>query len=152
MSFTAREGRIQLLGELGQAVHELAVAVACLAEAYELVDEGLADTLERRLFGPTQAAYARARRAQMEFASRVGLSDVPGAPASSGTHSADPRDYLQRGLESVERADALIAELQDSMLPVEVGDRELRDGLSESRSLIAEVPGRTRELLRTVGR
>jgi hypothetical protein len=37
-------------------------------------------------------------------------------------------------------------------MPVEVGDRELRDGLSATRELIAAVPGRGRELLRMVGR
>jgi hypothetical protein len=42
--------------------------------------------------------------------------------------------------------------MQDSLLPVEVGDRELRDGLSETRELIASVPAHGRQLLRTIGR
>ena len=46
----------------------------------------------------------------------------------------------------------MIAEMQDSMLPVEVGDRELRDGLSQTRELISTVPGRGRQLLRMIGR
>jgi hypothetical protein len=38
------------------------------------------------------------------------------------------------------------------MLPVEVGDPQLRAGLSEVRRLIAEVPARAHDLVRTVGR
>ena len=46
----------------------------------------------------------------------------------------------------------MLAELQDSMMPVEVGDRELRAGLSETRESIAELPARARRLMRTQGR
>ena len=46
----------------------------------------------------------------------------------------------------------MIAGMQDSMLPVEVGDRELRDGLTETRELIADAPGHARQLIRTIGR
>jgi hypothetical protein len=52
----------------------------------------------------------------------------------------------------MEQADHTIAELQDSMMPVEVGDTELRAGLSDTRSLIAELPARGRRLLRALGR
>jgi hypothetical protein len=45
-----------------------------------------------------------------------------------------------------------LGELQDSMLPVEVGDVELRAGLSEIRELVGGVRGRARELLRVLGR
>jgi hypothetical protein len=38
------------------------------------------------------------------------------------------------------------------MLPVEVGDRELRDGIAETRSRIATVPDAARRLLRIFGR
>jgi hypothetical protein len=55
-------------------------------------------------------------------------------------------------MEAVERADLLIGELQDSMLPVEVGDRELRDDLAGTRERIAGVPAHARELLRRIGR
>lgn len=152
MSFSAREGRVELLDRLHSAAEELAVALACLSEAYELVPDQLADALEEQLFAPVQAAYALARRTASDFAARHRLSDPPAAEGSSGARSGDPRTYLARVLESVQRADAEIAELQDSMLPVEVGDRELRDGLTETRRLVAHAPGRARELLRTVGR
>ena len=38
------------------------------------------------------------------------------------------------------------------MAPVEVGDAELRAGLSEVRALLARVPLAVRELQRTLGR
>ena len=49
-------------------------------------------------------------------------------------------------------ADTILAELQDGMMPVEVGDRELRDGLAEVRSTLGGVSGHARELLRVLGR
>jgi hypothetical protein len=53
---------------------------------------------------------------------------------------------------AVGRADARLSQLQDSMRPVEVGDAELRAGLSEVRRQIAEVPRRASELVRGLGR
>jgi hypothetical protein len=38
------------------------------------------------------------------------------------------------------------------MLPVEVGDRELREGLAAARSVIADVPARGADLVRSIGR
>jgi hypothetical protein len=38
------------------------------------------------------------------------------------------------------------------MLPVEVGDPELRAGLEQVRGLLGEVPGRARRFVRTLGR
>ena len=38
------------------------------------------------------------------------------------------------------------------MLPVEVGDRELRAGIAEVRELLGGLRGRARELVRTLGR
>jgi hypothetical protein len=46
----------------------------------------------------------------------------------------------------------MLGELQDSMLPVEVGDVELRTGLAEVRELLGGVRMRARELVRTLGR
>ena len=46
----------------------------------------------------------------------------------------------------------MLADLQDSMRPVEVGDAELRAGLAEVRALLAPLPDRAREILRTLGR
>ena len=50
------------------------------------------------------------------------------------------------------RADRTLAQLQDSMRPVEVGDAELRAGLSEVRRLVAPWPHAANELVRGLGR
>jgi hypothetical protein len=152
MAYTSESARRQLLDELAQAVEELGLAFAALGEAYEEVDERTADVLERELFRPVQGAYGRARRTHSEFAQRHQLPGRQFAEASPGAHSGDPRVYLERAIEATERADHVIAGMQDSLLPVEVGDRELRDGLTETRELIASVPARGRALLRTIGR
>jgi hypothetical protein len=152
MSFTNEEGRRQLLDDVGGAVDELAVAIACLSEAYEALDEDTADRLEADMFRPVQAAYGRARRARSEFAERYHVADgnSDSAPAAIGVQ--DPRQYIERAVEAAEAADQRIAELQDSMLPVDVGDSEIRAGLTDTRTLIADVPVRGRRLLRTLGR
>ena len=43
-------------------------------------------------------------------------------------------------------------ELQDSMRPVEVGDAELRAGLAQIRTTLADVRGRATKLLSLLGR
>jgi hypothetical protein len=152
MAYTSESARVQLLDQLAEATDQLAIALASLGEAYELLDERTAEILEQRLFHPVQAAYGRARRTHTEFAQRHGLSARTFAPGSPGAHSADARVHLERAIAAIERADQVVAEMQDSMLPVEVGDRELRDGLTETRELIGTAPGNGRQLLRTVGR
>ena len=52
---------------------------------------------------------------------------------------------MGRAVEAVGEADRLLAELQDSMLPVEAGDEELRAGLKVSiREPLGGLPGRGR--------
>lgn len=152
MSYTTDEGRKQLLADVAGATDELALAVAALGEAYEELDEQTADRLEEELFRPAQAAYGRLRRTYAEFASRSGLPGSSFGSSSGGLHSGDPRVYVDRAVEAVERADQGLAALQDSMLPVEVGDRELREGLTDVRETIAELPARARRLMRAQGR
>ena len=152
MAYTAQEARVQLLDDLGRGIDQLSLGLACVGEAYDELDEQSADALEEQLFRPLQAAYGRSRRTHAEFASRYDLPQRTFEARSPGTHSNDPRVYLERTVEATEQADHLIAELQDSMMPVEVGDTELRAGLSEVRSLIAELPARGRRLLHLLGR
>lgn len=152
MAYTSESARARLLDELGEAVDQLAAALASLGEAYEEVDEHTAEVLEEQLFRPVQGAYGRARRTYTEFAQRYRLSARSFAPGSPGAHSADPRVHIERAVTAIERADQVVAEMQDSMLPVEVGDRELRDGLTATRELIAAAPAHGRQLLRTIGR
>jgi len=66
----------------------------------------------------------------------------------SATSSWDASSRLQ----AIGSADLKLATLQDSMLPVEVGDAELRAGLEQVRSAIADLRARAHELVRTLGR
>jgi len=152
MSYSAGEARVQLLEEVADATDQLALALASLGEAYEELDEQTADVLEEQLFRPTQSAYGRLRRTHAEFAARHRLPGREFEASSGGLHSADPRVYVDRAIDAIERADQVLANLQDSMLPVDVGDRELRAGLSETRATIADLPARARRLMRTHGR
>jgi hypothetical protein len=152
MSFTNAEGRRRLLDDVIDATTDLARSIACLTEAYEALDEQTADRLEEQMFRPVQAAYGRARRTHTEFANRYRLPDGAVAEASPGVAVHDPRAYIERAIEAVEAADQRIAELQDSMLPIDVGDTEVRAGLTETRALLADVPARGRQLLRSLGR
>ena len=152
MAYSAADARRQLLDDVAEAADQLALGLASLGEAYEELDEQTGDRLEEELFRPIQSAYGRLRRTHSSFAERHGLPSREFASSSGGMHSADPRVYVQRAVEAIERADHVLAELQDSMMPVEVGDRELREGLSEVRETISELPARARGLMRAQGR
>ena len=152
MAHTNESAREQVLDKLAVAVDQLAIGLASLGEAYEEVDDRLGEALEQQLFRPTQAAYGRARRTHAEFAQRYQLPARVFEPGSLGLHSGDPRVHLHRALDAIEQADHVISELQDSMLPIEVGDEELRAGLSQTRALIAPLPAHARQLVRTLGR
>jgi hypothetical protein len=152
MSYSTEDARRQLLEDLGSAADQLALALASLGEAYQEVDEATGETLEEQLFRPVRSAYATARRTATGFADRHALPRPAFDAASAPAYSADPRVHVQRALEATERTNQMIAEMQDSMLPVEVGDRELRDGLSNTRELISAVPAQARQLLRMIGR
>jgi hypothetical protein len=152
MPYSTADARQQLRDELAAATDRIAFALACLAAAYEHLDEQTADQLESGLFGPVQGAYGRAQRTHSEFARRYGLPRRAFEPKSPGAESQGPRELIERAGEAAGEADAAIAELQDSMLPVEVGDPEVRAGLTEVREMLSDIPARARALIRTVGR
>jgi hypothetical protein len=152
MSYTVAEGRQRILDDLKGAIKQLAIALASLGAAYERLDEQRADDLEQQLFRPVQLAYGRAQRTHSEFAARSDLPAATFAAASSGVESQDARALLDRAAVAARQADEEIAALQDSMLPVEVGDPELRASLSEVRSLIDPVPALAGRFVRLVGR
>ncbi|MBV9820047.1 MAG: hypothetical protein JOZ07_17080 [Solirubrobacterales bacterium] len=152
MAYTTAEGREKVLGDLSVAIRQIAVSLAALGEAYEQLDERLADTLEEQLFRPVQSAYGRARRTHAEFAARSGLRAAAFGPVLPGAPSQSVQSLIERAVESAQDADQAIAELQDSMLPVEVGDTELRAGLSQVRETLSAVPLRAREIVRVIGR
>ena len=152
MAYSTAEARQEMLETIADAVDELAVAAADLGEAYELLDDTTADRLEGELFKPVQLAAGRLKRTNAGFAERYGLAARAAAPATPGPPSQGARGFITHATDAGARADGLLAELQDSLRPVDVGDAELRAGLSEVRRGIAELPGRARLFLRTLGR
>lgn len=152
MAYTTADARQQLLDSLAAAVEQLGLALAAIGEAYEQLDEQSAERLETELFRPLQAAYGRAQRTHLEFAERAGLPGRMFSPASRGAPSIGAKGFIDSAVESIGAADGTLSTLQDSMLPVEVGDAELRAGLREVRELLGGLGGRARELLRTLGR
>jgi hypothetical protein len=152
VAYIAGDARQELLDTLGEAIDDIAVALAALAEAYEQLTTVPADRLEEQLFGPVQAAYGRAQRTHTGFAQRHGLPVRTFSPAPQGLPSTGVRGFIDNAVASVGEADDMLAELQDSMMPVEVGDPELRAGLAEVRELLGAVSARAREFTRTLGR
>ncbi|MBV8955471.1 MAG: hypothetical protein JO153_04400 [Solirubrobacterales bacterium] len=152
MSYTTAQARERILRELGLAASQIGLALDYLSEAYEQVDANLADQLEETLFAPVQAAYARARRTATEFVSRHALAERDGSLPAAPSRPHGPAALIEAASHAVERADQWIGELQDSMLPVEVGDEALRAGLADTRSLLSALPTRARELVRILGR
>ena len=152
MTYVSQEARQRLLDSIAEATDLLGAALAALGDAYEQLDEASADRLEEQLFRPVQVAYGRARRTHAGFAERHRLPGREFQPAGSGAPSHGVRGFLEMALENVEEADYELAELQDSLMPVEVGDAELRAGLAEVRELIGVLPDRAREFLRVFGR
>lgn len=152
MAITEREARERILAELGDAIDRIAFAVACLGEAYGLLSVGPADRLEAELYRPVQKAYGRGKRAHAQFAERIGLAGREFDSPSPGRRSQGVKAFVDGALTASAAADRGIAELQDSMLPIESGDAELRAGLNDVRELLAELPNAAREFLRTLGR
>jgi hypothetical protein len=149
---TTSEDRQELLDVIAHAANELGFAVACLADAYEQLDEQSADRLERDCFRPVQVAYGRAQRAHAGFAARHGFQPVAFEQQAAGLPSQGAAGFVTRAAEAAAAADRELAELQDSMLPVEAGDEELRAGLRSIREPLAGLPGKARDFLRTLGR
>ena len=71
---------------------------------------------------------------------------------SAGLASQGAAALIGRAVEAAAEADQLLAELQDSMLPVEAGDAELRAGLVSIREPLGGLPARARGFLRGLGR
>jgi hypothetical protein len=152
VAYDSGQARVELLDDLAVATDALGRALGALGAAYEQLDERTGDALEDQLFGPVQRAYGRAQRTHAGFAERHGLPTRTFAPDAGGPPSRGVRGFVEDASAATTEADARIADLQDSMRPVEVGDAELRDGLSEVRRLIADVPAHARAFVRVLGR
>jgi hypothetical protein len=149
---TTVEARRQLLDTLAVATDQIGQALAALGAAYEQLDEHSADELEEKLFRPVQLAFGRARRTHAGFAARHGLATREFETPSPGLASIGAKQFIENAVAAVSRADGALATLQDSLLPIEVGDQELRASLAELRELVGGLSTRARELLRTIGR
>ncbi len=152
MAVSTVEARGRILADLASVIAQLGFGTACLGEAYEQLDDATADRLEDTLFRPLQRAYGRAKRTQSGFANRFGLEATALAPASPGLASQGAKVFVTRAATAAAEADQRVAELQDSMLPIEAGDAELRAGLAEVRELLSGVPAAASAFLRTFGR
>jgi hypothetical protein len=152
MTQTTVEARQELLDTLAEAIDDVGLALVSLGAAYEQLDVTHADDLEEQLFRPVQRAYARGRRTHAEFAASHGLPGRTFEPASAGLPSTGARGFIDNAVVAVGKADNELVTLQDSLLPVEVGDPELRAGLSELRGLVGDLTRRAREVTRTIGR
>jgi hypothetical protein len=152
MTYTTSDARQQLLDTLAEAADALGFALACLAEAYDKLDEHNGDRLEEQLFQPVQGAYGRAKATHSEFAARHGLAAAAFEQQEAGVSPRGAAGFIDQAVEAVAEADRELAELQDSMLPVEAGDPQLRSGLAEVRERVRGLPASARELLRTLGR
>jgi hypothetical protein len=152
MTYTNAEARQELLSSVARATDEIGLALACLGAAYEQLDEATADRLEAELFRPVQLAFGRARQTHADFAARHGLRGRQFASRSAGLESVGARALIDKAVDAVEEADRELIELQDSLRPVEVGDPELRAGLSHLRELLDGSRRNAREVVRVLGR
>jgi hypothetical protein len=152
VTYTTAQARERLLETVASAVERLGVALANLGEAYEQLDDYTAERLEEQLFRPLQAAYGRATRGHGEFAGRHGLPRRSFEPEHLRARTTTAKENIASAVEAAGEADGILATLQDSMLPVEVGDAQLRADLAQVRQLLGSLRGRSRELVRTLGR
>ena len=152
MAYTSAEARQELLDAFAEAIEQLGLALAALGAAYEQLDERNADRLEAELFGPVQRAYGRAKSTYAQFAGRHGMPSRTFATPSPGIPSIGAKGFIDNAVNAAAEADGALSELQDSSLPTEVGDVELRAALTDVRELLGGVRQRARELERTLGR
>lgn len=152
MAFTTTEARDRIIGDLEAAEEELGLAVACLGEAFELLATGSADRLEDELFRPIQKSYVRTKRTRTGFAQRVAQDTDEPAQKQPGPASQGAKGFVQQAIAATTQADLILSELQDSMMPVEGGDAELRASLSEIREMLSPMRVSAGAFLRTLGR
>jgi hypothetical protein len=152
MTYASADARQSLLDNIAAAADRIGTALAVLGTVYEQLDDATADRLEDELFRPVQHAYGVAKRTHTEFSARHGRPPRTFPTAPGGLPSVGVRQLLERALAEIVTADAELADLQDTMLPVEVGDPQLRAGLAEVRTLLGTLQARARDLVRTFGR
>lgn len=149
---TQSEARDEITTEVNAVVGRLSLAIACLTEAYEQLPDDAADELEAVLFRPMQKAYGQARATLNGFASRFGLTVPALEPPTPGLKSQGAQEFIEKAAALASATAGQVAELQDSMLPIDAGDPELRRGLAAVREILDGVPAAARGFLSTLGR
>jgi hypothetical protein len=152
MSTADLPARQHLLDRLAEAADQLGQALASLGAAYELLDEQQGDRLEEELFRPVQLAYGRAQRAHAEFAGRHGVPGREFTMPEPGLPSTGVKGFVEQAVEAVDRADNELVTLQESPMALQVGDVELRAGVTQVRQMIGGVGQHARAFVRTFGR
>ena len=152
MTYVTAEARQELLDAVAEAVDSIGSALASVGEAYEQLDDASADRLEAEIFRPVQLAYGRAKRTHDGFAERHELPAGTFEPALRGHPSQGVKGFLEGATQAAAHADTVLSTLQDSMMPVEVGDQELRAGLADVRDILSYLPPRTRRFVSLLGR
>jgi hypothetical protein len=152
VSYTNAQARQQLLDALAQATNDIGLAMANLTAAYDQIDDSAAERLETELFRPLQLAYGQAQRTYADFAREYGLPAHTFDASDAHAREHNAAAIIEAAAAAVARADAALGTLQDSMLPVEVGDPALRAGLERVRQLLGDVTGHFRTFTRTLGR
>jgi hypothetical protein len=71
---------------------------------------------------------------------------------SPGLASTGVKGFIEIAIDAVGRAESELAALQDSLMPIEYGDTDLRAGLTEVRELIGGFTQHARGVVRTYGR
>ena len=125
---TTTEAQRDLLDAVASATDHLGRALASLGAAFEQLDENHGAAVEDKLFRPIQLAYGRARRTHARFAETHGLPARKFVAPSPGLASIGARTFIDNAAVEVGQAENTLTTLQDSMLPVEVGDPELARG------------------------
>jgi hypothetical protein len=152
MAQTDMEARQQLLDALAAATDDLGPALASLGAAHEHLDDQQAERLEEQLFRPVRRAYGRAKRTHAEFAARHQLPRREFTMPSPGPPSTGVKGFIENAVDALGRAETELVSLQDSLMPIEFGDTDLRAGLTEVRELIGGLSQRARGFVRTYGR
>jgi hypothetical protein len=152
MAQTTTEAQKDLLEAVADATDHLGMALASLGAAFEQLDEAHGAEMEERLFRPVQLAYGRARRTHAKFSERNSLPVRKFEAPSPGLASIGARTFIDNAAVEVGHAEHTLTTLQDSMLPVEVGDPELRASLAEVRELIGAFTAALRGVTSTLGR
>ena len=152
MTYVASEARRHLLDTIAEAIEELGAAMGALTEAYDLLDDDSADRMEEALFRPVQTAFGRAQKAHAGFAERHGMEGRSFTAAARINATRGARALLEAALDELDEAELILTELQDSMMPVEVGDAELRSGLADVRRHLGEAQDAGGGFLSLMGR